>query len=326
MTSLTYSPNDISRIGTEYLDVRRTQTHQAIPFGIPEIDHDLLPLLPGELCTIIGRPGSAKTGVMMSWARRRAAWLTDNGYHDRIVVYASWEQSIEELYAFTVAAESGLSITEMARGKISDEDWGAILRSGSRRLSLPLWFIGHSAQRREHRPTLTIPNLYQEIKNIESWSGGKNKFAVDMVFADYLQRIPFEGRVESKTVGTSNTLDACKDGAIMFGCPWVVGCQAVREVDDRPDPTPQLSDGQWTSNVEIASDAVLSQVRPRQYTEEGERFPDKDGIVVKGYRQLLLSVLKRKLGKANWGAWLDYDPEHNELRSARLDIINTETW
>jgi replicative DNA helicase len=311
-----YSPNDIVSLGTKYLDVRRNQKHQAIPIGIPSLDKEFLPLLPTELCTIIGRPGNGKTGLMMAWARNRATWLRDNGLNDRMVVYATWEQSIEELYAFNLAADQGLSITEMARGNITDDQWEQVMRGGSRRLTVPLWFVGHSVERRKARPNLTMTALMDGLHEIEDW--GDKKWQIDMVFVDYLQRVKFEGRVESKTIGVSDNLDRCKDGALETGCPWVVGVQAGRDVDERADPTPQLSDGQWTSNIEQASDAVLSVVRPRKYRDDGERFPGEDGIEVRGHTQMLITVCKRKLGPDNWAKWVTFDPAYNKLDEAEV--------
>ena len=316
--TIIYSPNDIVSYGTRYLDERRTKKHQAIPLGLPSIDADFLPLLPGELCSIIGRPGNGKTGLMMAWARNRARWLLDNGLNDRVVVYATWEQSIEELYAFNVSADSGVSITEMARGNVADGDWAAILTSGSRRLKIPLWFIGHSIARRKARPSLTMTDFEAAVRGVEDWRGDEGRFTVDMIFVDYLQRIKFEGRVESKTIGVSDNLDRCKDLALSTGCPVVVGVQAVRDVDRRDDPTPQMDDGQWTSNIEQASDAVLSLVRPAKYRSAGEMFPGEGGLIVTGNSQMFFKCCKRKLGPDNWGKWIDFDPRYNRLDEAEV--------
>lgn len=309
MNDIVYTPNDIARLGTQYIEYRRTHKDAAIPIGVPSIDDKFLPLVPGELCTVIGRPGNGKTGLMMSWARTRSQWLKAQGLNDRVVVYATWEQSIEELYAFNIAADARTSITEMARGAITDAEWEAIMRAGTKRLGIPLWFVGHSMERRKKRPNLTMTALAEAMLDIEDWPGDK-KFIIDMVFVDYLQRIKFEGRVESKTIGVSDNLDRCKDGALATGCPWVVGVQAVRDVDKRDDPTPQMDDGQWTSNIEQASDAILSVMRPRKYFEEGEQFR---GVTVKGHTLMLISVLKRKLGPDNWAKFVSFDPAYNKL-------------
>jgi replicative DNA helicase len=319
---LVYSPQQIFDLGTRYLDYRRKNKGVGIPLGLDSLDkpdkdgNRLLPALPGELITVIGRPGNGKTGLMMAWARWRAQWLAVNGFANRIVGYVTYEQSIEELHAFNVASEaraagSTISATNMAAGEITDNEWDEIMRAGAHRVELPLWFFGHSLERRKKRPVLTMTALEQALDAVERWDDGENRnLEIDMLFLDYLQRVPFDGRVESKTIGTSAVLDRCKDAALSYGCPVVVGVQASRDVDDRSLPIPNMSDGQWTSNIEQASDGVLAVVRPRKYRDEGELF---GSMQVKGHCQMLITVLKRKLGPDNFSKWVYFAPEYNKL-------------
>ena len=317
---LVYSPQDIVTIGSKYLDTRRHDKISGIPIGLTSLDEKFLPLLPGELMSIIARPGQGKTGFMMRWARVRAKWLQDNGMIDRVVVYATWEQSIEELYAFNVAADTLLSVTDMAMGKIDDGNWNSVGEYGAKRIMLPLWFIGHSIERRKKRPNLTVTNLAKALDNTERWDNGK--IQIDMVFVDYLQRIKFENDVESKTIGVSDNLDRLKDGALRFGCPFVVGVQATRAVEERDMPIPQMEDGQWTSNIEQTSDKIFSLVRPRKYKQEGESFGKKSPVIVQGHSQMLVSCLKQKLGPDNWVKWVFFEPEYNRLDELEMRNVN----
>ena len=128
-----YTPMDIADIGTRYIDYRRKNKHLEIPLGLASIDADLNPLLPGDLVTVIGRPGNGKTGFMMRWARWRARKLLEQGDHDRIVIYLTYEQHIEDLHAFHVAAEERINVRSMARGEITDHDWERIQIAGAKR-------------------------------------------------------------------------------------------------------------------------------------------------------------------------------------------------
>ncbi len=111
---LVYDPAEITRIGTKYLEDRKERKQTGIPVYLKSIDDVLIPVLRGELISLIGRPGCGKTGFMMRWARYRARELRTQGIKDKVVGYATWEQSVEELHAFHVAAEAKLSITNMA--------------------------------------------------------------------------------------------------------------------------------------------------------------------------------------------------------------------
>lgn len=304
-SDLVYSPGEVSRIGTQYLKTRRENKGIGIPMGLKSMDKDFIPAMPGELVGVLGRPGNGKTGFMMRWARWRAHELEASGMYDRAVVYATWEQSIEELNAFNVAAEERISITSMARGEITETEWNKILKAGTKRITMPLWFIGHSMERRKKRPVINLSNLALALTAIE-----EQNITIDMIFCDYLQRISPEGRTESKTIEVSDNYDRLKDAALAFGCPVVVGIQARREVDTHDPAIPMLDDGQWTSNIEQTSDKLISVVRPRKYKKEGELFASAR---VEGHCQMYISLLKQKLGIDNTGYWVYFDPVYNKL-------------
>lgn len=288
------------------------------------VDEAFLPVWPGEMITVIGRPGNGKTGLMMWWARSWAQELKRRGEKNRCVLYVTYEQTVEELSVFNLAAETRVSITKMAMGANTDQEWEKIKEAGARRVELPLWFMGHSFERRngQKRPPMNPDNIGQAILNIQDWDG-ENKREVDMVFVDYLQRIPVEGRSESKTVAHSEQLDTLKDIAMQYGTRLIVGVQAKREVEERKIPIPSQEDGQWTSNIEQASDGVLTVCRPRKYKQEGETF---GSCKVEGDTQMIITVAKRKLGPDNWARWVKFDPRYNELDDMEMRHIDVSEW
>ena len=315
---IVFAPNEIGTLGSTYIGKRRDQKDDGIPLYFDLIDKDLIPMLDGEIMTIIGRPGSGKTGWMMRWARARAHWLANNNITNRIVVFATWEQHVEDLHAFHVAAEKGISVTQMSRGELSDIEWKEVLRSSIERINLPLWFIGHSIERRKRYGRIGISDITEALHSIEDWGNEKNK--IDIVFLDYLQRIPYNGK-ESKTIGISDNLDAIKNMALEVACPVVVGAQARREVEERRKPIPMLQDGQWSSEIEQTSDKVLSLVRPGKYRKDGEKF---GSLKVEGHCQMLVNILKQKLGPDNESYWVYFDPTHNQLSLLESKKRNTD--
>lgn len=326
---IVFSPVDIAELTEGYLAERRIAAETGgmaagLPAYIPGLDADgdkddgFLPVLDGDIVSVIARPGNGKTSFMMRWARTRTkeiqkrAAMGDKDAARRIVVYCTWEQTVEALHSFHVAAANsdiGLTVTKMARGKITDAQWAGIQASNVKRVSDPLWFVGHSIKRKAKRPTIDVDALAQALWAIENWQGEENKFRVDSVFVDYLQRIPY-GHVESKTIGISDNLDRLKNAALALGSKVIVGVQAKPDVDKRDDPTPNMEDGQWTSNIEQASDTVITLVRPVKYKDQGETFAS---VTVNGYKQMLVTVAKQKMGDSNFAKWVDFDPRYNEL-------------
>lgn len=314
--SYVFSPVEIGTLGSLYLEERREQvrTGLTMPLYVDSLDDKFLPLLAGELVSIVGRPGCGKSALMMRWARSRAKHLNilsasgaENAFR-RVVVYATYEQSIEELHSFHIAAETGVSITSMARGTTPENKLPDVEAASAKRAQLPLWFIGHSVKRRVKRPCLDLEALVQSLYEIEEWN--ETGFVIDSIFVDYLQRMPMRRGAESKVIATSENLDGLKDLALEMAIPVIVGVQARREVDSQNPPIPSLDDGQWTSNVEQASDKVLSVTRPAHYKHIGETFA---GTIVDTNKQMIISVLKQKLGEDNFLKWVLFDVQYNKL-------------
>lgn len=301
-----FSSGEAVRLGLDNIDYRRKNKHAAVPVGLASLDADLLPMLPGELMTIIARPGGGKTGFMMRWGRERAKWLIKNNLKDRAVVFASCEQTIEELDTLGAAADTKINVSQMARGEINDTEWVVLEQAAVERGAVPFWWIGPSKKNRRKRPRITPEVITQTLLHMEDVTGIK----ADICFVDYLQLLKSDRSSENKQIMVTNNLEECKDGAMVTNCAWVVGCQARREVDAQALPIPGLDSGQWTSGVEQFSDKVLSLVRPIKYRQPGEVFGSK---TVEGHAQMLVSILKQKLGEDNIAKWVYFDPAYNVL-------------
>lgn len=153
--SIIFSPQDRARISEADIQRRRQNALTGglgggMPLYIPFDDQkkviDLkdpndigfLPILPGEMVSVIARPGNGKTAFLMRTARERAgiiramATAGDEEAKRRVVVYVTYEQPVEELNAFHLAAsmseKNRLSVTAMAMGIVSDAQMKEISR------------------------------------------------------------------------------------------------------------------------------------------------------------------------------------------------------
>lgn len=306
---LVYSPNDVSALGYEYLQYRHDHKEFSVEFPVKSMREKVYPLAAGEVMSLIARPGNMKTGLMMLWARQRAGIIKP--YDGRVVVYATWEQSIEELHSFYVAAEQQISVTKMAKGELSKEDFDKVMTASAKRISEPLFFVGHSVMRRTGRTPMDVEMLGLAIDEIQS-----RGLTIDMLYVDYLQRIAHDGR-ENPVVAYSKIMDSLKDLALGSGIPLAVGVQASREVENLEFPVPEMHHAQWTSNVEQSSDRVFSLLRLRRYAQEGEQL---GGYVVQGQNQLLVRCLKQKLGEANMDYMIGVNPIYNKLDEKEMEV------
>lgn len=295
-----FTATEAARAAAAELEYRRANKDKAVYLGVPALDEHLTPILSDNLVSIIANPGNGKTRFMLWWARSQAQKVLAAGGNPRAVIYATYEQSVEDLKLILAAADCGVDISAMMRGTLPEPEMDKVMASLVASVGEPMSLIGHSKERRGARPRLTMSALEAEIM----YQVDVLKIAPHMIFIDYLQRIPAE-RNSERRVEVSENLDRCKDLALKLGAPVVLGVQAKREVLAREDPTPTLSDGQETSNVEQSSDVVLSLVRPVKHRGQDELFPG--GVKVAGYKQLLISLLKQKLGRDNLKTWVEFD-------------------
>lgn len=321
---LVFTPIEASNASEEYIAWRKSNEGAGMPLYIPKMEYDskkdtgFMPVNPGELISVIARPGHLKTGFKLRWARERAKDLkrqADAGNEiakKSVVVYVSMEQKVEELRLFQVAAENHISMSEIASGKI--EDWGTVTKGLNKLYSTPIWFVGRSMSRRKYKAQMDEKTVYAALEEIEKWQDDNQTQIIDSVFIDYLQKFRPTGNFVEYYGNLMNTL-ANWSGDFMTR--MVVGVQAKREVDQRNPQIPLMDDGQWSSTIEQFSDGVLSLVRPCLYGKK-----DFDGMAITGTQQLLVSCLKRKLGPANFNSWMYVDPKYNHFADAEIKEYN----
>jgi replicative DNA helicase len=319
---LVFTPVEASNATERYVDDIRASDGAGMPLYIPRMEYSpkdrkgFLPVKRGEIITILGRPGNGKTGFMLRWARERARDLQKQAAEGKeigVVLYWTMEQLVEELRLFHVAAEEKLSATDMANGKLSDDQWDTVNKSLRGLYVNPLWFAGKSLRRRKDKIQLTEDALQGALESIETWQGDNVKQQIDSVFIDYLQRFRSGGADWTQFYG--DLVNGLKDMAGDYATRFIVGVQARREVDKREVPIPQMDDGQWTSSIEQQSDGMLSVMRPSHYKTDGESMDD---IVVKGHTQMVVTCLKRKLGPENFKQVVSFAPEYNRLDEMEL--------
>lgn len=321
---LVFTPLEASNAGENYVTFRQKNEGGGMPLYIKNLEYNakkddgFMPVMPGELISVIARPGHWKTGFMLRWARERAKALQQQAAEGNevaaksVVVYVTLEQKVEELRLFQVAAENRISMSEVASGSIND--WSKVTNGLRQLYTSPLWFVGRSMDRRKTKAQMTDTNVYAALDEIEQWQDETQTQVIDSVYIDYLQKFRPTGDFVEYYSGLMNTLSNWSGD---FMTRMVVGVQAKREVDRRDTPIPLMDDGQWSSTIEQFSDGVLSLVRPCLYPKK-----DFDGVAVTGTQQLLVSCLKRKLGPANFNGWVHIEPKYNVLNDAEIKNYN----
>jgi len=229
-----------------------------IQFDLPVLDHYVLPLRPGKLAIICGRPGSGKTSLMARQAKRTALDIQARGKQfEECVVYVSWEEHAEDLEAY-FEADSEYTVSDYAWGKLSLDQ---VKRKVHGRANLPLWIIGHSSRNvKAQTQPLTLPIVFKAIEHLaQGYASAPKPILLCM---DYAQLIPYERGYKNRYEQVKAAINATKQLALRVGCPVIVAAQASRDVDAYSTPVPAMSDAQESSGIEQVCDVFFGIWRP----------------------------------------------------------------
>jgi len=308
-SQIVFTPAECASLAIQALEELKSNKGRGIKSGIGSLDDVMLPMVGGELITVIGYTSHYKSGFM-GWLLKSAIRQIED---DEAVVRVTWEDSVEDETIKWIASDASVSITSMVRGEL--DDWEVVMNSYKKRIATPLYIVGHSTRRSEEqiraRPRMTMSDVESAIEFISNGVIDK-QLKIRMIVLDYLQRIrPDEKDGFTKREQMLEAVNKAKDLALSFGCPVVLGVQASREVLNRDYKLPRLDDGQETSNIEQSSDKVISLWYPIKTEPEGTKIEINNLSVTQNL--LICGLLKQKLGVAPVVLPLYVDPARNMI-------------
>jgi len=303
-----------AELATEYVAwAERIKADPGIQFGVQTIDKYVIPMRPGELVSIIARPGHGKTSLLAYFAREQAKRImaADNSEREA-VVYVTWEQSAEELEAF-FQADGKHSIADIAWGRA---DLETVKRQALKRAGVPIWIIGHGIGRAGIKTPRMTPDAV--LSAIETMEMDFHIKPVLMLF-DYMQLIPVPN-IRDRVQRVTEVPIRVKELALRIGCPALVGVQASRDVDKRQEKIPGMADAQWASSIEQTSDKVFGLWRPVITEEAGGTLSitGTPGMHTINDQLLIIRMLKQRgeRGRRTWAMY--FHPAY--LKLAELEL------
>lgn len=287
-----------------------------IKIGVPSIDTYLESIKKGDLGFILGRPGAMKSSLLLTMTMNASNIYLANKKIFAPPVYVTKETSVEDLSLKILSNYSGIDTRIIRDRKVVN--WDNLHQSVDEMVKeIPIVFIGHSLYDDVQRKHLDYDTIENEIKDVHDEFGKPSV----LICADYLQRFNLKGK-DDQSAMYSLMIDRSKDFALEEHTAWLWGCQAGRQVDERPFPIPLSGDGQWTSNIEQSADWMVSGMRPCKIPgwKVGEVVPkSKDNIIIT--KELFcLMVLKQKNGDAGNVFWTSFDPRIIEIAERKIDI------
>ncbi len=237
-----------------------------VPTGFKDLDKKLGGLHKSDLIIIAGRPSMGKTALGTNIAFNCAIkYLEENDefQNKRIVdggkvAFFSLEMSSEQLATRILAEQTKISGDKMRKAELNKQDFNKIAKTSSELENLNLII--------DDNPVLTIPTLRARARRL------KRLHDINLIIIDYLQLMSSssnsknDGRVQEISEITRGLKSIAKE----LNIPIVALSQLSRQVEQREDKRPQLSDLRESGTIEQDSDVVMFIYRESYYLERLE--------------------------------------------------------
>ncbi len=219
-----------------------------------------------DLIILAGRPSMGKTAFVLNIAENIIK------KYKVPVLFFSLEMSKEQLIYRLLSNETGISQTRLKIGNLYKEDWHELKESIQKYSRLP-FFI-------DDQPNLTTQDIRSKIKQILFEQNN-----IGLIIIDYLQllvnsKLKSENRVQE----LSQITRALKNLAKEFQIPVIALSQLSRNVENRINKRPVLSDLRESGSIEQDADLVLMLYRENYYNsmvEKNEKITTAELIIAK---------------------------------------------
>jgi len=215
-----------------------------------------------DLIILAGRPGMGKTSLATNFAfnaaQRYVRDLEDGIAADKsagaAVAFFSLEMSADQLATRILAENSGISGENLRMGKISQHDFRNLARAAAELETLPLYI--------DDTPGLTIAALRTRARRLKRQRG------IGLVIVDYLQLLQGAGKGggdQNRVQEISEISRGLKTLAKELNVPVIALSQLSRQVEQRENKRPQLSDLRESGSIEQDADIVMFVYREEYY-------------------------------------------------------------
>ena len=235
-----------------------------IPTGFTDLDQLLGGLHKTDLIILAGRPSMGKTALATNMAFNMA---NINSFEDKdkknVIGFFSLEMSSEQLATRILAEDTSISSEKIRRGEMNSNDFQKILKSSQKLGEISL-FIDDS-------PVLSIAALRTRARRL------KRKHNLNIIVIDYLQLLrPTRERYDNRVLEIAEITRNLKALAKELNIPVLCLSQLSRQVEQRDDKRPQLSDLRESGAIEQDADVVMFIYREEYYLERKEPTPGSE--------------------------------------------------
>ncbi len=218
-----------------------------LPYGWADLDKKTAGMHNSDLIIIAARPGMGKTTLAMNIAERTAVT-------GKSVAIFSMEMSAEQIVMRMFSSLSRINQSDLKKGQLSDHDWPKIMQSNAL-LSQSKLFINDTSG-------MTPNEMMSHCRRL------KNREGLDLIVVDYLQLMQTRGKSENRVNEISEISRNLKGMAKELNVPVIALSQLSRNVEQRNNRRPIMSDLRESGAIEQDADLIMFIYRDGYYNED----------------------------------------------------------
>ncbi len=234
----------MSGVGTEFID----------------LDKKLGGLHPSDLIILAARPSMGKTAlaanIAVNAAKNHVSERQEDGtiktVNGAITGFFSLEMAAEQIATRIISEFSRVPSERIRRGDVDQEEFDSIYHAARELESLPLYI--------DDTGGLSIAQVTARARRL------KRQHGLDLLIIDYLQLLSGTGKFAGNRVQEITEISmGLKTLAKELNIPIIALSQLSRQVENRDDKRPQLSDLRESGSIEQDADVVMFLFREEYY-------------------------------------------------------------
>jgi len=268
-----------------------------ISTGLADLDKKLGGLHRSDLLILAGRPSMGKTAlatniafsIARAYRRGRLPDGSEGAVNGGVVGFFSLEMSAEQLAARILSEVAEVPSDQIRRGDMTEAEFRRFVEAAKALESAPLYI--------DDTPALPISQLAARARRLKRTHG------LDLLVVDYLQLVRPVSSKDSRVNEVSEITQGLKAIAKELDIPVLALSQLSRQVENREDKRPQLSDLRESGSIEQDADVVMFVFR-EEYYREREKPGDHDLEAMAKWQQVMEQVHGRAeviIGKQRHG-------------------------
>jgi replicative DNA helicase len=268
-------------LNTIFLDLKGKSMKPTLPglsSGFYELDSFTQGFQKSDLIIVAGRPSMGKTAFSLTLG------LNIIKTSKLPILFFSLEMSNEQIMYRLLAMETNINQMRLRSGKLYRNDWVKLNKVIKIISKLP-FFV-------DDTPDLSIQEIRSKIKTILF-----EQTQIGLVVIDYLQLMQnSKSKIENRVQELSQITRSLKNIAREFNVPIIALSQLSRNVENRVDKRPILSDLRESGSIEQDADLVLMLYRNKYYNpkSDDEESPDLTDILIAKQRNGPTGTMKLK--------------------------------